>query len=571
MPGGVHVLSRRWAGAPVEELTHPGGSRAVAASGGAVRQSRYRPHVLSLASGALLATAGPPTNLLPALWLGMAGLAWALEEEPGWPAFASRARVALTGARRGLAFGFAANLIALRFIPVTITRFTPLPWAVGIVALALLAAFEGLRWMVAAIACETLVRARVPRPVAFAAGVYAGTFVPTMIPWTVAGGVSPWPAMVQLADVIGERGVVAVMALAAGLLAAGTRSFVARAQQSGAGAREVVERATRPRAVAYAAAAALIVGAQAGYGAVRLAQVEAARDVAPTARVALLQPSVAASTRWDEDRAPAILGELTALTARAQESGAELVVWPEAAYPYRLVHGTRRDPGGARGIVGPGSHVPVITGLLLTGAEDGAAFNSVLLAAPDGTLSASYDKRHLLWFGETVPLADHMPWLRHVFARGLGLAPGDAEVALAAGPVRAAILVCYEDVLPAAGREAASVAPDLLVNVTNDAWFTGTQESELHLRMSILRSVELRRDMVRAVNGGVPSWVDAAGRVRARGPSDFAAIVDARPALLDAAPTFYARFGDAPWALLALLLANLAVWRRATGSGPSAP
>jgi apolipoprotein N-acyltransferase len=196
-----------------------------------------------LASGALLATAGPPMNLLPALWVGMAGLAWALEEEPRWPAFASRGRVALTGARRGLAFGFAANLIALRFIPVTITRFTPLPWAVAIVALALLAAFEGLRWMVAAIACETLARARVPRPVAFAAGVYAGTFVPTMIPWTVAGGVSPWPAMVQLADVAGERGVVAIMALAAGLLAAGARAAcparadtLARSPQGGAGA-----------------------------------------------------------------------------------------------------------------------------------------------------------------------------------------------------------------------------------------------------------------------------------------------------------------------------------------------
>jgi apolipoprotein N-acyltransferase len=109
------------------------------------------------------------------------------------------------------------------------------------------------------------------------------------------------------------------------------------------------------------------------------------------------------------------------------------------------------------------------------------------------------------------------------------------------------------------------------VNVTHDAGFAGTQESELHLRMSVLRSVELRRDMVRAVNGGVASWVDAAGRVRARGPSDFAAIVDTRPALVESAPTPFARFGDGPWALLALLLANLAVWRRATGSGPSAP
>lgn len=529
-----------------------------------MREHRYIPHLVALGSGALLATAGPPTDLLPALWIGMAGLAWALAEDPRWPAFASRTRVALTGARRGLAFGFAANLIALRFIPVTIARFTPLPWAVGLVALALLAAFEGLRWMVAAVACETLVRARVPRPVAFAAGVYAGTFVPTMIPWTVAGGVSPWPAMVQLADVVGERGVAAMMALAAGLLAAGARA--ARPPKVA-----TTHRATRRRALACVAAAGAIVAAQAGYGALRIAQVEAVRASATTGRVALLQPSIAASTRWEEERAPAILDELTALTAHAQDAGAQLVVWPEAAYPYRLVHGTRRDPGGARAVVGAGVHVPVVTGLLLTGASDGAAFNSVLVATPDGALSPSYDKRHLLWFGETVPLADRMPWLRHVFARGLGLAPGDTEVALDAGPVHAAVLVCYEDVLPAAGREAASVAPDLLVNVTNDAWFTGTQESELHLRMSVLRSVELRRDMVRAVNGGVPSWVDAAGRVRARGPSELPAIIQTRPALLEGAPTFFARFGDAPWALLALLLANLAVWRRATGSGPSAP
>ena len=61
--------------------------------------------------------------------------------------------------------------------------------------------------------CETLARARVPRPLAFALGVYAGTFVPTVFPWTVAGAVSGWPAMVQLADIVGERGVAALMAL----------------------------------------------------------------------------------------------------------------------------------------------------------------------------------------------------------------------------------------------------------------------------------------------------------------------------------------------------------------------
>jgi apolipoprotein N-acyltransferase len=63
------------------------------------------------------------------------------------------------------------------------------------------------------------------------------------------------------------------------------------------------------------------------------------------------------------------------------------------------------------------------------------------------------------------------------------------------------------------------------------------------------------------VNRGPTSWIDAAGRVRARGPADFAGVTVAEPALIDAPPTFYARFGDTPWALALLLLANAAVWR----------
>jgi apolipoprotein N-acyltransferase len=504
---------------------------------------------LALLAGAVLASIGPPFDVYPALWIGMAALAWLLDDDPAWPAFASRTRVALTGARRGLAFGIGANLVLMRFVPAVIARFTPLPWAAGVLALLLLAAFEGLRWMVAAVACETLVRARVPRAAAFAAGVYAGTFVPTMMPWTPAGGLSPWPAFVQLADIVGERGVTALMALAAGLAAQGLRAALVPA--------------TRLRgALALGVAVALVLG-QAGIGRARMWAVDRDRAIAPHARVGLVQPSVGASTRWEEDRAPAILEELTALTRRAEARGAELVVWHESAFPYRLPHGLRRAPDGPRAIVQEGGHAPVLTGLLLAGAADGAAYNSAVLATPDGALSPSYDKRHLLWFGETVPLADQLPWLRRVFARGLGLAAGDHAVAFESGAVRASVLVCYEDMLPEAGREAMEVAPNLLVNVTNDAWFAGTSESEQHLRVAALRSVEVRRDMVRAVNFGPTAWVDAAGRVLSRAPADFPSVLSAEPALLEGPPTPYARFGDAPLALLLLAAANLAVWRAA--------
>jgi apolipoprotein N-acyltransferase len=511
--------------------------------------TNVRKYAFPLLAGAFLAAGAPPFDVYPALWLGMAALAWVLEDDPGWPLFASRARVALTGARRGLLFGVGANVVALRFIPDVVARFTPLPWAAGAVGLLLLAAFEASRWMVAAVACETLARSRVPRPLAFAGGVYAGTFVPTMLSWTPAGGASPWPSMVQLADVVGERGVAALMALAAGLLATGARA--------------ALHPETRARGALTAGGALVLVAAQAAVGKVRMASVDRTREAAPHVAVGLVQPSVGASTRWEEARAPAILTELRGLTRRAESRGAELVVWPEAVYPYRVPHGSHATPDASRAIVADGVHGPVLTGLLMTGAADGASYNSAVVVGRDGALSASYDKRHLLWFGETVPLADRVPWLRQVFARGLGLAAGDRAVALTAGPVRASVLVCYEDTLPDGGREAMEAAPNLLVNVTNDAWFFGSSESELHLRLATLRAVELRRDLVRAVNFGPTSWVDAAGRVRARAMPELPTVLVAEPALLETAPSFYARFGDAPWAGLLLVLANAAVWRAA--------
>jgi apolipoprotein N-acyltransferase len=481
----------------------------------------------------------------------MGVFAWLLGQDPELPSFATPARVALTGARRGLAFGFGANLVALRFIPAVVVRFTPLPWTAGCVGLGLLAVFEGTRWMVAGVACETLVRARLPRPVAFAAGVYAGTFVPTMMPWTPAGGASPWPAMIQLAEVVGERGVSALMALAAALAASAVLALL-RPESRGRGA-------------SLAGAAVALVGIQGAVGAARMRAIDRARGGA-RARVALVQSAVGATIRWQDDRAPALLAGLDALTERAAQEGAQLVVWPEAAYPYRLPRAARRAPEAPRGIVPPGVSVPVLAGLLMTQDLDGAATNSALVAYPGGALSEPYDKRHLLWFGETVPLADRLPWLRRVFARGLGLAPGASERLLVAGPVRAAALICYEDTLPEAGREAGSLAPNVLVNLTNDAWFVGSAESELHLRLAVLRAVELRRDLVRAVNGGPTSWVDASGRVRVRASPDFASVTMTEPALSEAPPTLYAQLGDAPWALALLALANAAVWRRALRS-----
>ncbi|CAN5449155.1 apolipoprotein N-acyltransferase [soil metagenome] len=498
--------------------------------------------LLSFASGAFVALAAPPTNVYPALWLGTTAYAVALDDDvPKWD---DRNRRRLTrflpGALRGILFGAGANIVALRFVPDVIARFTPLGWGLGVLALVLLGLFQGWRFAVGAVLGAWLRRLRVPRFLAFAIGIYASTFVPVVFPWSAAGGVSPWPVMVQLADLVGERGVTFLMALSSALLA---EAFFVRKD--------------RKRALSLAVASLLLPLLTAAHGALRMAREDGVMGAALHARVALVQPMTEAKERWDSNRAEQIalnLGNLTR-SAEAKKPAPDLVVWPEASFPFALNEqsGPTADLMGSYAILQPGVHGPVLAGVM-THARGGGSYNSAVLAS-GGRVSMPYHKMHLLSFGEEVPFSSTFPALRTTFAQSGFLLPGKEQRVFEVGPIRATVLICFEDNLPEAGREAAKMNPNLFVNITNDAWFFGSTESELHLRLAVLRSVEHRRDMVRAVNRGPTSWVDAAGRVRARWPDNLAGSLVVEPALLESDATTYGRFGDVPTILLAAIAA----------------
>jgi apolipoprotein N-acyltransferase len=483
---------------------------------------------LAFVSGAVFAASQPPIDITAGILVGLGGFAFSIsghDEKAG---------------RRGFLFGFGANLVALRFVPEVITRFTPLPYVAGVLALILLSMAQALPWMAGAAISGVLGRRipRLPAWLTFAIGVYAALFVPAVFPWTPAGGLATWPILLQTSELVGERGASMFIALACALVA-----------------RSIERRDWRPAAASAGVFAALLT-----YGGVRMHAIESARTAAPHAKVALVSPDFAAGDRWDESRATMMLDRLTTVTKGAESRGAELTVWPESAYPYTLAHGTRRSPAGHRAVLQGGVRGPVLAGVYMKGGS-GRGYNSALLATPDGELSRSYDKRHLLWFGETVPLADKIGFLRRAFSKGLGLEPGSESVLFEAGRVRAAVLNCYEDTLPDASREAIEIRPNLLVNITNDAWFAGSAEGDLHLRLAVLRSIETRRDLVRAVNRGPTTWVAATGKILAR--RDAVAGTGAPPALLvdaallDAPITPYAVLADAPLLLLFALLIGI--------------
>ncbi|WP_437590110.1 apolipoprotein N-acyltransferase [Sorangium sp. So ce1000] len=519
------------------------------------------PLFLSLAGGATFALTAPPTDLVPAVIVGLALLAAAVHDAPTvWRGFG-----------RGAAWGTAAGVVGLRFVPEVIQRFTSLGSVASYVALVLLAAAQSLVWAVCGGITSALIRRlRAPLELAFATGVFAAVAIPTVFGWTPAGLMSPWPALVQLADLIGERGVSVLFAVGAALL---TRAGLAASGRAPGG--RPLERAPAqeprpvrlrlPRAILYPALASVaLFGLLAVHGALRMAAVERASAGLPTARVALVNQAVGPHERWQPKNHPRILRTLHELTREAEAGGAELTLWPEAAYPYPLSHSARQAPRGGRAILGSGIRGPVLAGLITQappvkaadGVEERNSYNSATLVLPDGSMQPTQDKLQLLWFGETVPGGAYLPWLRRIFQKSGGLIPGAEPRALTLpreqGPaLRIGVLNCYEDTLTGVARRiTGTLTPNLLVNITNDAWFTGSAEPELHARLAVMRAIELRRDLVRAVNLGVVSWIDARGVVRSRDESAAPGVTFATPAVRDAPLTLYTRLGDAPMASL---------------------
>lgn len=525
---------------------------------------RHRALLLAVAGGILFALTSPPTDFYPAVILGLALLAASLTlpPEPRGKAVVPAELGFWRAFGRGAAWGTAAGIVGLRFVPDVIQRFTPLGGFAAYLALVLLAAAQSLIWAIGAgITAILRRRARVPFELAFAIGVFVAVSLPTVFAWTPAGLVSPWPAFVQLADLIGERGVSAIFAVGAALICRAVLAVRGATPDptdppAPPGPLGFGPAARRP-AVAVVALFALL----AIHGALRIRSITADTQTLPTVRIGLVNHAVPPLERWDPKNSAPILRSLRELTRKLENDGVELTIWPEAAYPYALEHDARSVPrGGPMTILGPRVRGPLLIGLITrekptttpSGVIEHNSYNSATLITPDGAMQAPYDKLQLLWFGEMVPLGAELPWLRHLFQKSGGLIPGTEARALTldrtAGPsLRMGVLNCYEDTLASVGRRiAVELAPNLIVNVTNDAWFQGTAEPELHARLAVMRAVELRRDLVRAVNLGVTSWVDAAGVVRARHAGSEAGTLEAAPAIRSTGLTLYARLGDTP-------------------------
>jgi len=248
------------------------------------------------------------------------------------------------------------------------------------------------------------------------------------------------------------------------------------------------------------------------------------------------------------------------LSLELQQEGAQLIVWPESGFQYAIPQGTKNV---RKAVFGPELTTPLLFGgLRINPAASGREiYNTAFLTSAEGDILGTYDKTYLLAFGEYIPFGDTFPWLYELSPYTSRFTAGTHTRPLRLGDVSFGVLICYEDILPRFVRDVMQHSPDILVNLTNDAWFGDTHEPIIHLALTTFRAIEHRRYVVRSTNTGISAIIDPLGRIVGQTPTFEEAKLLAEVKALRSGPTVYGMWGD--WiGWLSLIGMALYTWRQ---------
>ncbi len=469
--------------------------------------------MLPLACGASLTLAQPPVSLPIFLFIAFPLLLWRLNGVAPARAW-----------RLGWLAGFGFFLTGLYWIGeaflVDIARHGWMaPFAIGFMA-AGLAIFWAAAFAVARRAAE-----RWSRALALAAALtlaeYARANVFTGFPWALQAYAWVETPVAQTAAIFGPHmlGLLSLIAALTFGLAVGGRRWAILAPLA-------------------------LVAAGWGWGAARVPEEAALRDDGYTVRV--VQPNARQRDKWRPEMQPVFFRRLLDYSASDPANAPDMIIWPETAVPW-LVDENKELRDAISSVAAPARLALGTRRVERSGAEPEWR-NSLAVVTPGGEIEATYDKRHLVPFGEYIPF--------HGILSRIGLGPlvgesggftpgaGDALIALEDAPPFVA-QICYETIFP---HEQPGIddRPDWILQVTNDAWFGRTGGPHQHLAQARMRTIELGLPLVRSANTGISAIVDPYGRVRqSLALLTEGAVEGVLPAPLP--PTPYVRTGDLPW------------------------
>ncbi len=461
---------------------------------------------LCVAGGLALALAFPKFDVSLLAWVAFVPLFYAIEGEPPARVF-------------GWAWlqGLACYAAALYWVVITLTGFAGVHFVIAVAVLLLLAGVVAL-YGAAAIWAGELVRRRlrlpmaVAMPVAWAAVEWLRSFFPIGFPWNLLGESAYRNLqLIQFAEFTGVYGVSALIMLFNAAV------FVV-----------LFRRESRRRQTLGLSALTVLMVAALAFGSLRLRELRHAKPKG-TLRVAMVQGNIPQSIKWTPGHLAESFGVYAGETAKAAREKADIIIWPEASaeflfqpddhYPDQFA----ADAGYRRALLklAAATGDPILFGAPALGREAGhlGFYNRAYLVSGAGRVAAYYDKIQLVPFGEYVPARRLLGFFVERVVHGFGdMLAGRSQTLFEVKGAKLGTLICYESIFPDLARRAVHRGADVLVNITNDAWYGRSSAPYQLLAMAAMRSVETKVPMVRVANTGVSAVIRPSGRITAPTP-----------------------------------------------------
>jgi len=498
----------------------------------------YRKILLAVISGVLLTASFPPVNLSFLSWLALVPILKSLENEPPSRAF-----------KLGFIAGAVHYLTLIYWIIVVLGRYGNLNFFFSSIPYLLLCFYLALYPALFSLMITFLWKSRFALILmgSFWVGLeYVRASFLTGFPWCLLGYTQYKQLhLIQIADLFGVYGLSFLIVLVNGLL-----YFLFFSTQ-----RKNNTQTGRGFLKCEILITGLIAVATLVYGQYRLSEKQMEKASRPYIRAVVIQGNIDQSLKWDPTYQAATIATYQRLTRETFDFKPELIVWPETSAPFFFQDNAELSPkvvsiakeSGAALVFGSPAYKQV-SGMI-------KHYNRAYLISPYDRRLQYYDKMHLVPFGEYVPLKKFLYFINRLVPAAGDFAQGTETVSLDHDNLSIGILICFEAIFPELARDHAMKGANILVNITNDAWFGKTSAPYQHLAMAVFRAVENRRPMIRAANTGFSAFIEPQGKIIARSGLFTEETLKISLDISKHPLTFYTRFGD----LFALLLLGISL------------
>jgi apolipoprotein N-acyltransferase len=446
----------------------------------------------------------------------------------------------------GLLAGLIYHVLTLYWLVVVLGKYGGMPLWIGVAAMVLLSAYMALYWGVFCFLLSLLAGRHWQKERSIIALVMVAPLLWvgletlrgilfTGFPWLDIGyGLYSQPTLIQAADIGGHH----LVSFTVVLVCAFITAIIDRQNP------QVNGDTTMEKRLLFVACSFIIFVF--GYSILKHQTMTPIMNRAITAEITVVQGNILQDEKWQTDRKEDTIDIYKKLSRQGLRNTTELLVWPETALPFY----PQRNPLGEKvAEFTREKNIYLLTGAptFTTTTSDNEPlirhYNSGLLFSPSGEIIESHAKQHLVPFGEYVPLREFLFFLSPLVKSSGDFSAGESSRPLMLGEsIRIGLLICYESIFPEIARDKVALGANLLVNITNDAWYGKTSAPYQSMAMAVFRAVETKRSLARAANTGISGFVDPVGNVTLETDIFTPAAITARIPILDG-ETIFVRYG----------------------------